>query len=262
MFVKICGITNESDALFAVAMGADALGFIFAPSKRQLAPTIARDIARRLPPEVITVGAKNTIIYTATAFSFGLVLALLLALMKRSTIGPYRWFATGYIELFRGLPALITIILVAFGLPIALGIRVPGGTLGKGTLGLGLVAAAYMAETIRAGVEAVPRGQSEAARSLGMTKGQSMSFIILPQAFRIIIPPLTNELVLLIKDTSLLFVIGTTPLSKELTKFARDFMTENQNATPLTVVAIVYLIITLPLTWLVRRLEKRTSQGR
>jgi polar amino acid transport system permease protein len=68
--------------------------------------------------------------------------------------------------------------------------------------------------------------------------------------------------VLLIKDTSLLFVIGTTPLSKELTKFARDFMTENQNATPLTVVAIVYLIITLPLTWLVRRLEKRTSQGR
>jgi polar amino acid transport system permease protein len=220
------------------------------------------EIIRAMFPEVITIGAKNTIIYTSMAFSFGLVLALLLALMKRSTIGPYRWFATAYIELFRGLPALITIILVAFGLPIALGIRVPGGTLGKGTLGLGLVAAAYMAETIRAGVEAVPRGQSEAARSLGMTRGQAMNSIILPQAFRIIIPPLTNELVLLIKDTSLLFVIGTTPLSKELTKFARDFMTENQNATPLTVVAVMYLIITLPLTWLVRRLERRTNQGR
>ena len=220
------------------------------------------DIIRAMLPEVITVGAKNTIIYTTMAFAFGLVLALFLALMKRSTIAPYRWFATGFIELFRGLPALITIILVAFGLPIALGIRVPGGTLGKGTLGLGLVAAAYMAETIRAGVEAVPRGQMEAARSLGMTRGKAMTYNILPQAFRIIIPPLTNELVLLIKDTSLLFVIGTTPLSKELTKFARDFMTETQNATPLTVAAIMYLIITLPLTYLVRRLEKRTNKGR
>ena len=220
------------------------------------------EIIRAMLPEVITVGAKNTIIYTTMAFSFGLVLALFLALMKRSTIAPYRWFATGFIELFRGLPALITIILVAFGLPIALGIRVPGGTLGKGTLGLGLVAAASMAETIRAGVEAVPRGQMEAARSLGMTRGKAMMYIILPQAFRIIIPPLTNELVLLIKDTSLLFVIGTTPLSKELTKFARDFMTETQNATPLTVAAIMYLIITLPLTYLVRRLEKRTNKGR
>ena len=220
------------------------------------------EIMRAMFPEVITVGAKNTIIYTTMAFSFGLVLALLLAIMRRSTIGPYRWFASGFIELFRGLPALITIILVAFGLPIALGIRVPGGTLGKGTLGLGLVAAAYMAETIRAGIEAVPRGQNEAARSLGMTKGKAMTFIILPQAFRIIIPPLTNELVLLIKDTSLLFVIGTTPLSKELTKFARDFMTETQNATPLTVVAIMYLLITLPMTYLVRRLEKKAGQGR
>jgi len=220
------------------------------------------DIIRAMLPEVITIGAKNTIIYTTMAFAFGLILALFLALMKRSTIAPYRWFATGFIELFRGLPALITIILVAFGLPIALGIRVPGGTLGKGTLGLGLVAAAYMAETIRAGVEAVPRGQMEAARSLGMTRGKAMTYIILPQAFRIIIPPLTNELVLLIKDTSLLFVIGTTPLSKELTKFARDFMTETQNATPLTVAAIMYLIITLPLTYLVRRLEKRTNKGR
>jgi polar amino acid transport system permease protein len=205
---------------------------------------------------------KNTIIYTTLAFGFGLVLALGLALMKRSSIKPYRWFATAYIELFRGLPALITIILVAFGLPIAFGWSIPGGTIGKGTIGLGLVAGAYMAETIRAGIEAVPRGQMEAARSLGMPQGTAMAYIVLPQAFRIIIPPLTNELVLLIKDTSLLFVIGTTPLSKELTKFARDFMVETVNATPLTVAAILYLLITLPLTYLVRRLEKRAGKGR
>ena len=142
------------------------------------------------------------------------------------------------------------------------GWRIPGGVLGTGSVGLGIVAAAYMAETIRAGVEAVPLGQSEAARSLGMSSPIAMTFIILPQAFRIIIPPLTNELVLLLKDTSLLFVIGTTPLTKELTKFARDFMNQNQNATPLTVAAIVYLLITIPLTFLVRRLERSAGKGR
>ncbi len=217
------------------------------------------DIARDMLPEVLTSAAKNTIIYTAVAFALGLVLALVLALMKLSTIAPYRWFASAYIELFRGLPALITIILVGFGFGIAFGWKIPGGTLGKGSIGLGLVAGAYMAETIRAGIQAVPRGQMEAARSLGMSPTTAMTYIILPQAFRIIIPPLTNEMVLLIKDTSLLFVLGTTPASKELTKFARDFMAQNQNATPLTVVAVAYLIITLPLTYLVRRLERKTE---
>ncbi len=220
------------------------------------------DIIKAMFPDVVLIGAKNTIIYTTLAFSFGLVLALILALMKRSTIRPYRWFATGYIELFRGLPALITIILVAFGLPLALGIRIPGGTLGKGTLGLGLVAGAYMAETIRAGIEAVPRGQMEAARSLGMTKGAATRSIVLPQAFRIIIPPLTNELVILIKDTSLLFVLGTTIATKELTKFGRDFMNDTFNGTPLIVIALMYLVITLPMTRFVAQLEKRAARAR
>lgn len=218
------------------------------------------DIARDMMPEVLTIAARNTIVYTAAAFSFGFFFALLLALMKLSKIAPYRWFATVYIELFRGLPALITILLVGFGVPIAFGWTIPFGTLGKGTIGLGIVAAAYMAETIRAGIEAVPSGQMEAARSLGMSPGTAMLYIILPQAFRIIIPPLTNELVLLIKDTSLFFVLGSTPTSKELTKFARDFMTSARNATPLIVAAIVYLIITLPLTYLVRRLERKAAQ--
>lgn len=213
-------------------------------------------------PEVITIAAKNTILYTLMSFAIGLVLALALALMKLSSIKPYRAFAIGYIELFRGLPALITLILIGFGIPIAFDLRIPGGRVGAGVLGLSIVAGAYMAETIRAGIEAVPRGQTEAARSLGMSANRTMFTIVLPQAFRIIIPPLTNEMVLLIKDTSLFFVLGTTPLTKELTKFARDFMVEIRNATPLTVAALVYLAITLPLTWLVHRLEKRASVSR
>lgn len=217
------------------------------------------EIIKSMFPEVVTVGARNTIIYTALAFALGIVWALGLALMKLSSVAPYRWFATAYIELFRGLPALITIILVGFGLPLAFGWSIPGGTLGKGAIGLGIVAAAYMAETIRAGIQAVPRGQMEAARSLGMSSGTAMTYIMLPQAFRIIIPPLTNELVLLIKDTSLLFVLGSTPQSKELTKFARDVMAAKVNATPLTVVAVMYLLITLPLTYLVRKLERKAE---
>lgn len=220
------------------------------------------EIMAEMFPDVILIGAKNTLIYTALSFAFGLVLALMLALMRLSSIAPFRAFAIGYIELFRGLPALITLILVGFGIPIAFSWRIPGGTLGAGSLGLALVAGAYMAETIRAGIEAVPKGQTEAARSIGMSKTRTMFSIVLPQAFRIIIPPLTNELVLLIKDTSLFFVLGSTPMSKELTKFSRDFMASTKNATPLTVAAIMYLIITLPLTFLVRRLEKSAARAR
>jgi len=221
------------------------------------------DVMRRMFPEVLTIAAKNTILYTLMSFAFGLVGALALAMMRLSTIAPYRAFAIGYIELFRGLPALITLILIGFGIPIAFSeVNIPGGRVGAGVLGLSIVAAAYMAETIRAGIEAVPRGQSEAARSLGMSKNRTMFTIVLPQAFRIIIPPLTNEMVLLIKDTSLFFILGVTPLTKELTKFARDFTVEIRNATPLTVAALVYLAITLPLTWLVRRLEKRAAVSR
>lgn len=220
------------------------------------------EIMADMMPEAITIGVRNTILYTFGAFSFGFVLALVLALMRLSPVGPYRWISTAYIEFFRSIPALITILAVAYGIPIAFQIRVPGGVLGTGSVALGLVAAAYMAETMRAGIEAVPYGQAEAARSLGMSGAKAMGFIILPQAFRIIIPPLTNELVLLLKDTSLLFVIGTTPITKELTKFARDFMGVTSNPTPLTVAAFLYLIITLPLTFLVRRLEKSAGKGK
>ena len=208
---------------------------------------------------MVTQAAKNTLLYTATSFVFGLVFGLLLALMRLSVVAPYRWIARTYIEFFRALPALVTILLIGFAVPIAFDVDIPGGTLGKATLGLGMVAAAYMAETIRAGIEAVPKGQVEAARSLGMSGFWTLTSIVIPQAFRIIIPPLTNELVLLIKDTSLLFVLGTTPGSKELLKFGRDLQNTTFNGTPLIVVAVVYVAITLPLTFLVAQLEKRNK---
>lgn len=218
------------------------------------------EVAVGLFPEIVTIAAKNTFLYTVIAFTAGLVLGLLLALMKLSPVAPYRWFATAYIELFRGMPALLTILLMAFAVPLAFGIRVQ--PIRAGLVGLALVAAAYMAETIRAGIEAVPKGQVEAARSLGMSPFWSMVSIVIPQAFRIVIPPMTNEMVLLIKDTSLLFIAGSQPVQEELTKFARDGLFDNANATPFVVAGLLYLAITLPLTRLVALLERRNRAAR
>lgn len=213
-------------------------------------------------PAIITIAAKNTVIYTVIAFIGGLLLGLLLALMKLSPVAPYRWVATIYIELFRGLPALLVIFGFAFAIPIAFQWRPPGGTAGAGLIALIIVSAAYMAETIRAGIEAVPAGQREAARSLGMNPSWTMVSVVLPQAVRIVTPPLTNELVILIKDTSLLFIAGMALGQRELTTFARDGVSQYANATPLVAAALMYLIITLPLTQLVARLETRNNRSR
>jgi polar amino acid transport system permease protein len=211
-------------------------------------------------PDILTRAARNTLIFTFFGFSGGLAIGLVLALMRLSPVAPYRWAAAVYIEIFRGLPALITIVLIGFVLPIALQVRVPG-TYGPGSLALAIVTGAYLAETIRAGIEAVPKGQMEAARSLGMSHARAMSSIVIPQAFRVILPPLTNELVLLLKDTSLLFVLGTTDQTIELAKYGRDAVADTFNGTPLVAVALVYLAITFPLTRAVAWLERRQKQA-
>jgi len=223
-----------------------------------LDPQIFKDLF----PEIVTVATKNTIILAALAFIGGIVLGLLLALMRLSSIRPYRWAALGYIEFFRGIPALLTLILIGFVLPIALGVRVKEllpflGNYGTPAVGLAVVAGAYLAETIRGGIEAVPKGQMEAARSLGMGHSRAMRSIIIPQAFRVMIPPLTNEFVLLIKDTSLVFVLGVAAADQDLAFFSKSAVQENFNGTPFIAAAIMYLIITLPLTALSRHLERR-----
>ncbi|MGD9961125.1 amino acid ABC transporter permease [Nocardioides sp.] len=214
-------------------------------------------------PDVITIALKNTILYTAGAFTFGLIFGLILALMRLSSVGPYRWLATLVVEFFRGVPALIVFIGFAFGIPLAFsGRSLPGGTFGTVTVALGLVGAAYMAETIRAGIQAVPKGQLEAARSLGMTQGRAMISIVIPQAFRIILPPLTNELILLTKDSSLVYVLGLSLSEYELTSFGKDGLSTFTSLTPIFLSAMCYLIITVPLSIVVRRMEARAERAR
>lgn len=247
--------------LFVIAIAFIALTADWAALRLNFARS---EVARDLFPEIITTALKNTVIYTLTGFGFGAALGLLLALMRLSSVPPYRWFAKVYVEIFRGLPALIIFIFIGTGIPLAFpGAKFPpGGTTGKVAFALGLVAAAYMAETFRAGIQAVPKGQVEAARSLGMSSTRAMRSIVIPQAFRIIIPPLTNELVLLFKDSSLVFLLGVQLQEKELAKFGRDMAGSKANATPLLVAALCYLLITIPLGFLVRRLEARNAKSR
>ncbi|WP_406422202.1 amino acid ABC transporter permease [Streptomyces sp. NBC_00842] len=220
-------------------------------------------VARQMFPDLITVALINTVAYTLSGFGVGLVLGLVIALMRLSSVAPYRWLACVYIEFFRGLPALLIFIFIGVGVPLAFpGVMIPGGAYGQVAVALGLVAAAYMAETIRAGIQAVPRGQMEAARTLGMSRGLAMRSIVIPQAFRIIVPPLTNELVLLFKDSSLVLFLGVTLETRELTKFGRDLASETANTTPIFIAGLCYLLITIPLGYVVRRLEARHAKAR
>ncbi|MFE9358775.1 amino acid ABC transporter permease [Streptomyces olivaceoviridis] len=246
-------------AVFAAAVIAFAVTADWGRLQNQFAQA---DIAKQMFPDVITLALKNTVLYTLSGFVVGLVLGMVIALMRLSSVGPYRWLASVYIEIFRGLPALLIFIFVGVAVPLAFpGTQIPGGTYGKVALALGLVSAAYMAETIRAGIQAVPKGQTEAARSLGFSPAKAMVSIVIPQAFRIILPPLTNELVLLFKDSSLVLFLGVTLEERELSKFGRDLASTTANSTPILVAGLCYLLVTIPLSFVVRRMESKAQEA-
>ncbi len=222
-----------------------------------LNPTAVQEILPRIPAAFL-----NTLVYTAAAFAVGLSLGLVLALMKLSSVRPYRWIATTYIEFFRGIPALLVVVAFGYAVPVALGITFDSIILVI-ALALGMVASAYIAETIRAGLQAVPKGQVEAARSLGMSHPRTMATVVIPQAFRIILPPMTNEIILLTKDTSLIYVLGLLPSQFELTKLGRDALNSATGGlTALIVIGAAYLLITIPLGILARSLERRSGGAR
>lgn len=213
-----------------------------------------RALAPRLPR-----AALNTVVYTAAAFAFGLSLGTVLALMRLSSVRPYRVLAMGYTEFFRGIPALLVVFGIGYGVPAAFEIRFDSIILTI-ALALGSVSAAYISETIRAGIQAVPKGQVEAARSLGMSSGATLRSVVIPQAFRIVLPPLTNELVLLLKDTSLVFGLGLTLEQFELTKLGRESLNRaGGGLTAVVIVGLCYLLITIPLSSVTRWLERTTG---
>ena len=217
-------------------------------------------VAQMLP--LMPLAFLNTLQYMLAGFAVGLTGGLVLALMKLYLVGPFRWLATIYIEFFRGIPALLVITTVGFVVPILLGHDLPSFTL-KIALALGAVSAAYVAETLRAGIQAVPKGQIEASRSLGMSQAQALTTVIIPQGFRIVMPPLTNEVIALTKDTSLVYMLGLLTQDMEITAVASNQLTSASGGlTPLFLGGLCYLIITVPLGFVARHLEKKTKAQR
>lgn len=207
-------------------------------------------------------GAKMTVVIAALSVSFGVILGLFVALMRLSSLAPLRWFAVTYIEFIRGTPILVQIFLFYYGLP-QLGIRFPEvpfipffPDLMAGVLALSFNSAAYIAETFRAGIQAIDKGQMEAARSLGMSHGAAMRYIILPQAVRNILPALGNEFIVVIKETSIVSVIGIHELM-----FNAETVRGNtfQGFSPILVAALFYFAITFPLSKLLGVAERRMS---
>ncbi len=212
-----------------------------------------------LSERVLPVFAKGifwTLQLTIGAYLLALPLGLLVALFRILPSRIISIAAGTYIELLRGTPLLVQIFFVYFVLP-SVGLSLSAWS--AGVVALGVNASAYIAETCRAGILSVDRGQTEAARSLGMTRWKALRFVVLPQALRRMVPPLTNEAVALLKDSSLVSVMGLT----ELTRAGQEL--SGRYADPLTVwplVAIFYFAVTFPLTRLAAGMEKRWEAGR
>jgi polar amino acid transport system permease protein len=218
---------------------------------------------------------KLSVIAGILSLLWGLVLAVLRQLPGRA-LAPVRWLVIAYIDVFRGIPLLLVLLLVSgflgaaaspaggeiiprsIGIPEWLGQPSP---FWYGIIALTITYGAYMAEVYRAGIEAVPAGQTEAARSLGMSHGQAMQFIIVPQAVRKVIPPLLNDFIALMKDTSLVSFLGLI----EVVQAGFDYQTATINGSALTLGAILFLVITIPLARLVdiliARQQARTERG-
>jgi polar amino acid transport system substrate-binding protein len=181
-------------------------------------------------------------------------LGVVLALGRKYGAGPVRWLATGYIEFVRGTPLLVQLIMLYFGLP-EIGVTLDPFV--AGALALGLNYAAAEAENYRAGLESVPVGQLEASWSLGLTTGQALRYVIGPQAVRVAIPPATNDFIALLKDSSLVSLVTLTELTKTYLNLAnamRDHLGLG------LMVALWYLLIGLPFSWLARRAEARLGR--
>lgn len=200
-------------------------------------------------------GLKNTLILTCISVALGTIFGALVAMMKMSKLRIIRFLASVYIEVIRGTPILLQLYVFYFVLPNVFPFLKLSQFMWV-SIALCINSAAYVSEVIRSGIQAVDKGQTEAARSLGMSEKQTMLRIILPQAIRNILPALGNEFIMMLKETSLAstFFLGDIMTSYNIVKGATYLTLE-----PLTIVAIIYLCLTFPLSKLVDRFAKKMS---
>ena len=202
-------------------------------------------------------GSLITVRIWAISIALGVVLGLVTCLMRISPFRPLRAVAWVYIWIIRGTPVLVQAMVVYFGIPQVTGLRLTPFTAGIITLCLN--AGAYLAEIFRSGIQAVPKGQSEAARSLGLGAGRTMAKIVLPQAFKIAIPPMVNQFIITLKDTSILTVIGLPEIMNEAQQYV---MIRWEYFQTYVIAAAYYLVVTSLLMVLANYVEKKISYDR
>jgi glutamine transport system permease protein len=201
---------------------------------------------------VLLVGVKLTIWITFFGLLIGFFLGTLAGLGKTVRSRILNKISAVYIETIRGTPLMVQVMFIYFGLPMAVGTRVP--PLVAGVTAIALNSGAYIAEIVRGAIQSIDRGQNEAGRSIGLTRFQTVLYVIWPQAFKRMIPPLGNQFIISLKDTSLLVVIGV----GELTRTGQEIIAVNFRAFEVwTTVALMYLVLTLTLSKLLAVTEKR-----
>ncbi|WP_024796288.1 ABC transporter substrate-binding protein/permease [Tomitella biformata] len=220
------------------------------------------ELYQRAFPDLLKVGLPNTLILAAVSGVVGTVVGMLLAMAGISRTRWLRWPARIYTDVFRGLPAVVIILIVGLGVgPLVKGLT-GNNPYWLGAAALSLLAAAYIGEIFRSGIQSVEPGQMEAARALGFSHARAMVLIVIPLGVRRVLPALMNQFISLIKDSSLIYFLGLLASQRELFAVGRDLNAQTGSLSPLVAAGLFYLALTIPLTHLVNYIDKRLRTGR
>ncbi|GFG53435.1 amino acid ABC transporter permease [Mycolicibacterium agri] len=220
------------------------------------------DLYKQAFPDLFKTGLPNTLILTISASVIGLLLGMALAVMGISGSRWLRWPARVYTDIFRGLPEVVIILLIGLGVGPVVGGLTGNNPYPLGIAALGLMAAAYVGEIFRSGIQSVEAGQLEASRALGFSYPASMRLVVVPQGVRRVLPALMNQFISLLKASSLVYFLGLVANQRELFQVGRDLNAQTGNLSPLVAAGLLYLMLTIPLTHLVNYIDNRLRRGR
>ncbi|MGV1089312.1 MAG: ABC transporter substrate-binding protein/permease [Mycobacterium sp.] len=213
-------------------------------------------------PDLLKTGLPNTLILTISASIIGMLLGLGLAVAGISRSAWLRLPARIYTDIFRGLPEVVIILLIGLGIgPVVRGLT-GSNPYPLGIAALGLMAAAYIGEILRSGIQSVDTGQLEASRALGFSYSSSMRLVVIPQGVRRVLPALMNQFISLLKASSLVYFLGLIASQRELFQVGRDLNAQTGNLSPLVAAGLFYLALTVPLTHLVNYIDNRLRRGK
>ncbi|GAA4226984.1 polar amino acid transport system permease protein [Sagittula marina] len=220
------------------------------------------DAMAQILPIMLATGLKNTLILAAASTVIGIIIGIILAVMGISRAAWLRVPARIYTDIFRGLPAIVTILLIGQGFA-SVGREIFGPSpYPLGILALSLIAGAYIGEIFRAGIQSVPTGQMEACRALSMSYGEGMRLIVVPQGIRRVLPALVNQFISNVKDSSLIYFLGLLATEREIFRVGQDAAVVTGNLSPMLLAGIFYLVITVPLTHLVNYIDHSLRTGK